>query len=147
MHLDFRAQVKQKEHVDTIPKTIPTDQLAREMEWVPIFLRMHTRCLKCLRRGGERANERHDEVQSSRRCKQLPVRRMEEEPGCLWNRYVASRGTGMTVFAYLCFLAFSSTKGCARVTGKAGENGQFSGKRERHAHFGHDRRLPGVVTS
>ena len=35
---------------------------------------------------------------------------------------------------------------CAQVTGKAGENGQYSGETGRHAHPGQDRRFQGVVT-
>ena len=39
------------------------------------------------------------------------------------------RGTGTTVLAYPCPSqpCFGGSKGCARVTGKAGENGQYSG--------------------
>ena len=41
----------------------------------------------------------------------------------------AARGTGMTVLTYPCPSqpCFGGSKGCARVTGKAGENGQYSG--------------------
>ena len=51
------------------------------------------------------------------------------------------RGTGTTVLTYPCPSqpCFGGSKRCARVTGKAGENG-------RRAHPGHDRRLPSVVT-
>ena len=39
------------------------------------------------------------------------------------------RGTGMTAPTYPCPSqpCFGGSKGCARVTGKAGENGQYSG--------------------
>ena len=38
------------------------------------------------------------------------------------------RGTGMTFLTYPCpsQTCFGGSKGCARVTGKAGENGQYS---------------------
>ena len=58
------------------------------------------------------------------------------------------RGTGTTVLTYPCPSqpCFGGSKGCARVTGKAGEIGQNSGNKGRRAHPGQDRRLPSVVT-
>ena len=59
------------------------------------------------------------------------------------------RGTGTTALTCPCPTASRvsvAVKGCARVTGKAGENGQNSGVQGRRAHPGQDRRLPSVAT-
>ena len=53
----------------------------------------------------------------------------EEEPGLPEKSKWPPRGTGTTVLTYPCPSqpCFCGSKGCARVTGKAGENGQYSG--------------------
>ena len=85
------------------------------------------------------------------------ARRKVELTFCPWYRLVgvaraarkgkwSPRGTGTTVLTYPCRSQPCSggSKGCARVTGKAGEKPKSSGRAA--AHPEQDRRLPGVVT-
>ena len=67
-------------------------------------------------------------VPSSRRGKNLQLVAKKEEPGLPKKGKWPPRGTGMTVLTYPCPSqpCFGGSKGCARVTGKAGENGQNS---------------------
>ena len=97
-----------------------------------------------------RANERPAMVPSSRRGKYLQSDAQGGKIGlpvekCMW----LPRGTGTTVLTYPCKHEQPAVTGrrrlCARVTGKAGENGQYSAAGLR-AHPGQDRQLPDVVT-
>ena len=66
-------------------------------------------------------------VQSARQ--KPPVSRKGGRAGLPKKGKWPPRGTGMTVLTYPCPSqpCFGGSKGCARVTGKAGENGQYSG--------------------
>ena len=88
------------------------------------------------------------QVRKGRRGKNFQLVAKEGEPGCPKSVKRSPRGTGMTVLTYPCPTASRvsvAVRGCARVTGKAGENGQHSGELGA-AHPGQDRRLPGVAT-
>ena len=67
-------------------------------------------------------------VPSSRRGNSSSESRRRESRAAQKGKW-PSRGTGTTVLTYPCPSqpCFGGSKGCARVTGKAGENGQHSG--------------------
>ena len=69
-------------------------------------------------------------VPSSRRGQKPPVSRKGGRAGLPKKGKWPPRGTGMTVLTYPCPTASRvsvAVRGSARVTGKAGENGQYSG--------------------
>ena len=87
--------------------------------------------LTCLwsgtRRG--RANQRPAVVPSSRRGNTSSEPQRRENRAARKGKW-SPRGTGTTFLTYPCPSqpCFGGSKGCARVTGKAGENGQHSGE-------------------
>ena len=68
-------------------------------------------------------------VPSSRRGKNLQIDAKEEGPGCpkrVSGRHVVRRRQSSPIPAQASSVSVA-VRGCARVTGKAGENGQYSG--------------------